>query len=286
MRPGVETFLQHISTMYEVVVYSDQLEIDVEHVVKMIDKTGRVHTFSRHATKYRKGTHFRDLSKLNRNPARVLYMSAHALESCLQPENCLTIKSWTPETDDTELLDLIPFLEYFAVYNPFDIREVVAVYQGHDIVQMLYEECKEIESMLSTERSCQPEGATRNEQQRREVDDCMRPQGCSVVVDAALVLRSNGFVPAAAPVPAPGNGRAPARSRSWLQPPALHRLATPVPGHGRARPSQGRGRSRLCRGCPLPAPGPLQAVAAEATVTGHRRKKGHLILSAVSRFSL
>jgi import inner membrane translocase subunit TIM50 len=105
------------------------------------------------------------LSKLNRNPAQVIYISGHALESCLQPENCLPIKPWKLETDDTQLIDLIPFLdcklyeiEWFfvlgfeiclvlrpvesdkltnaadlAMSRITDIRPVLASFQGRDI---------------------------------------------------------------------------------------------------------------------------------------------------------
>ena len=53
-----------------------------------------------------------DLSKLNRDPAKVLYLSGHALEDCLQPENCVPIKPCKQhDKDDTALLDFIPFLE-------------------------------------------------------------------------------------------------------------------------------------------------------------------------------
>lgn len=48
---------------------------------------------------------------LNRDPAKVIYISGHALESSLQPENSIQIKPWQGEPDDTALLDLIPFLE-------------------------------------------------------------------------------------------------------------------------------------------------------------------------------
>lgn len=55
---------------------------------------------------------WQDLSKLNRDPAKVLYLSGHALESCLQLENCVPIKPWLQhDRDDTALLDFIPFLE-------------------------------------------------------------------------------------------------------------------------------------------------------------------------------
>lgn len=57
-----------------------------------------------------------DLSKLNRDPGKILYVSGHAFENSLQPENCVPIKAF--KTDDmgevpldTALLDLIPFLE-------------------------------------------------------------------------------------------------------------------------------------------------------------------------------
>nr|BAK06361.1 predicted protein [Hordeum vulgare subsp. vulgare] len=147
-RPGVEAFLQHMSTLYEVVVYSDQLQMYVDPVVERLEpKDGQVqiHKLSRPATKYQDGKHYRDLSKLNRNPAQVLYVSAHALESCLQPENCVAIKPWKLEIDDTELLDLIPFLEYLAMARPSDIRAVLASYQGHDVAKEFRKRNKELE---------------------------------------------------------------------------------------------------------------------------------------------
>ena len=55
--------------------------------------------------------HGQDLSKLNRDPAKILYVSGNAFESSLQPENCVPIKPYKLEADDTALLDLIPFLD-------------------------------------------------------------------------------------------------------------------------------------------------------------------------------
>jgi import inner membrane translocase subunit TIM50 len=41
-----------------------------------------------------------------------MYLSGHALESCLQPENAVPIKPWLhTDKDDTALVDFIPFLE-------------------------------------------------------------------------------------------------------------------------------------------------------------------------------
>ncbi|XP_047044642.1 mitochondrial import inner membrane translocase subunit TIM50-like [Lolium rigidum] len=133
-RPGVDAFVQYMSQFYEVVVYSDQTSMYVDPVIERLDPKGYImYRLSRPATKYQDGKHYRDLSKLNRKPEHVLYISAHALESCLQLENCVSIKPWKLETDDTQLLDLIPFLEYLATARPTDVRPVLASFQGQDI---------------------------------------------------------------------------------------------------------------------------------------------------------
>lgn len=143
-RPGVDAFLDHMAKFYEIVVYSDQPPMYVEPVFERLNSRGTIaHRLSRPATKYLDGKHYRDLSKLNRNPAQVIYLSAHALESCLQPENCVEIKPFKLENNDTQLLDLIPFLEYVAMTRPSDIRSVLASYKGHDVATEFIERSRE-----------------------------------------------------------------------------------------------------------------------------------------------
>ncbi|KAJ6751800.1 hypothetical protein OIU85_002235 [Salix viminalis] len=130
-RPGVDDFLQHVGKFYEIVVYSDQLSMYVDPVVERLDTNHFIrYRLSRSATKYQDGKHYRDLSKLNRDPGKILYVSGHAFENSLQPENCVPIKAF--KTDDmgevpldTALLDLIPFLEYVARNSPSDIRKII-----------------------------------------------------------------------------------------------------------------------------------------------------------------
>ncbi|CAN6332431.1 unnamed protein product [Urochloa humidicola] len=142
-RPGVDAFLEHMSRLYEVVVYSDQPPMYVEPVLERLNRGTISHRLSRPATKYLDGKHYRDLSKLNRKPNQVIYLSAHALETCLQPENCVNIRPFKLENDDTQLLDLIPFLEYVAMARPSDIRTVLTSYQGHDVAAEFIERSKE-----------------------------------------------------------------------------------------------------------------------------------------------
>ncbi|KAH7660590.1 mitochondrial import inner membrane translocase subunit TIM50 protein [Dioscorea alata] len=152
-RPGVDAFLEHLAKFYEIVVYSDQLSMYVDPVIERLDQKGCIrYRLSRAATKYQDGKHFRDLSKLNRDPARILYVSGHALESSLQPENCVPCKPWKLENDDTALLDLIPFLEYVALHRPADIRSVLASYQGHDIPSEFIERSKEHQRRMQEQK--------------------------------------------------------------------------------------------------------------------------------------
>ncbi|KAL5126257.1 Mitochondrial import inner membrane translocase subunit TIM50 [Glycine soja] len=149
-RPGVDAFLEHLAQFYEIVVYTDEQNMFVDPVIERLDTKHCIrYRLSRPATKYQDGKHFRDLSKLNRNPGKVLYLSGHALESCLQPENCLPIKAWQQQDiDDTALLDFIPFLEFVARSSPPDIRPVLASYQGCDIPSEFIRRSKEHQSYV------------------------------------------------------------------------------------------------------------------------------------------
>ncbi|KAK9084632.1 hypothetical protein Sjap_025043 [Stephania japonica] len=155
-RPGVDAFLEHLAQFYEIVVYSDQSSMYVDPVIERLDRKGCIrYRLSRSATRYQNGKHYRDLSKLNRDPRRVLYVSGNALESSLQPENCVPIKPWKLEANDNALIDLIPFLEYVARHRPADIRPVLASYQGRetrDIASEFIERSKEHQRRMQQQK--------------------------------------------------------------------------------------------------------------------------------------
>uniref|UniRef100_A0A2P2KK22 Mitochondrial import inner membrane translocase subunit TIM50 n=1 Tax=Rhizophora mucronata TaxID=61149 RepID=A0A2P2KK22_RHIMU len=157
-RPGVDDFLQHMAKFYEIIVYSDQLNMYVDPVVERLDTNHCIrYRLSRSATKYQEGKHYRDLSKLNRDPNKIIYVSAHGLENSLQPENCVPINPFTiddkgEEPLDTALLDLIPFLEYVARASPADIRTVLASYEKKDIAKEFIERSKDYQRRMQEQR--------------------------------------------------------------------------------------------------------------------------------------
>ncbi|CAN8321939.1 unnamed protein product [Cochlearia groenlandica] len=152
-RPGVDAFLEHLAKFYEIIVYSDQMDMYVFPVCETLDPNGYIrHRLARGATKYENGKHYRDLSKLNRDPKRILYVSGNAFESSLQPENCVPIKPYKLESDDTALVDLIPFLEYVARNSPADIRPVLASYERKDVAKEFIDRSIEYQKRMQEQR--------------------------------------------------------------------------------------------------------------------------------------
>lgn len=82
------------------------------------------------------GEHCRDLSKLNRDLSKVLFVTSKKREkTCMQPENTIVIDDWTNmDPSDTTLLDLVPMLQLIVLRQVPDTRTVCASYQGKDVV--------------------------------------------------------------------------------------------------------------------------------------------------------
>ena len=141
-RPGANDFLQHMSQFYEVVVFSDQLSSYADPIIERLDPThsclsGRLY---REATQYKNGYYLRDLTKLNRNMGKVIYVTARP-KTAVQQENVVVINPYrvrgegspgggpTEGRVDTTLLDLMPFLESIVRLNVQDVQEVLESYK-------------------------------------------------------------------------------------------------------------------------------------------------------------
>eukprot|EP00850_Spirogloea_muscicola_P020930 SM000231S07477 [mRNA] locus=s231:47708:50703:+ [translate_table: standard] len=102
-RPGVEAFLDNMAQYFEIVVFSDQLNTFVDPILDRVDQKGCIrYRLYRDGTQYTNGQFLRDLSKLNRDENKVMYITGH-------PETCV------------------------ARQRPADTRAVLASYKGQDI---------------------------------------------------------------------------------------------------------------------------------------------------------
>lgn len=134
-RPGIDAFLRQVSQFYEVVVFTDQLQTYADPILDRLDPHRQYihYRLYRDATRYTGGEHVRDLSQLNRDLSRVILVSPHKKAFRLQPDNAIEIRPYKLETDDTVLLDLMPFLESICRSNITDVRQVVRSYKGLDV---------------------------------------------------------------------------------------------------------------------------------------------------------
>jgi len=111
-RPGVDTFLQRVGPLFEVVVFTASLSKYADPVLDLLDSTRVVHhrLFREACTNY-KGNFVKDMGRLGRDIKKVLIIDNSPSSYMFHPENSVPCESWYDDEQDTELLDLIPLLE-------------------------------------------------------------------------------------------------------------------------------------------------------------------------------
>ncbi|KAI0839246.1 NIF-domain-containing protein [Hypoxylon sp. FL0890] len=133
-RPGVDYFLRYLSQYYELVLFTSVPFAIGEPLVRKLDPFRFiVWPLFREATKYKDGEIVKDLSYLNRDLSKVIIIDTKPEHVRDQPENAIILKPWTGDPKDTELVSLIPFLEYIHTMQYKDVREVLKSFQGKHI---------------------------------------------------------------------------------------------------------------------------------------------------------
>ena len=149
-RPGLQQFLDFASHYYEIVVFSSMSAGFTDPVMERVDpmRTRIAYRLGRADCKFtKKGVYVRDLSKLGRDLSNIVYVTASPETFELQPDNGIAVSKFKLEEGDndeeklkavydTELLDLIPFLESLATANRTnipDVRTVIKTYRGKNV---------------------------------------------------------------------------------------------------------------------------------------------------------
>ena len=124
-RPGVDEFLFEMGKHFEVVIFTASLSkyanplldrLDVHNVI-----TGRL--FREHCT-YVDQCYVKDLSRLGRDVDQTLIIDNSPTCYAFQPRNAMPCMSWFDNQNDSELLEMIPWLAKLAqestVYETLD----------------------------------------------------------------------------------------------------------------------------------------------------------------------
>ncbi|KAG2228813.1 hypothetical protein INT48_006017 [Thamnidium elegans] len=105
-RPGVDDFMKRMGELYEIVIFTASLS---KYADPVLDK------FDLH----------KDLSRLGRDLKSVIILDNTPASYSFHPSNAVPVSTWFNDQHDSELIDLIPFLEDLAKVD--DVVDVLDI---------------------------------------------------------------------------------------------------------------------------------------------------------------
>ncbi len=82
-RPGAADFIYQMGQYYEIVIYTDETNMYADPIINRLDPYRVIpYRLYRQDTQYVNGKHVRDLSKLNRDPSQVMFLSGEEGGRC------------------------------------------------------------------------------------------------------------------------------------------------------------------------------------------------------------
>ncbi|KAI8047648.1 HAD-like domain-containing protein [Thamnidium elegans] len=125
-RPGVDDFMKRMGELYEIVIFTASLSKYADPVLDKFDLHKVVnHRLFRESCYSYKGTYIKDLSRLGRDLKSVIILDNTPASYSFHPSNAVPVSTWFNDQHDSELIDLIPFLEDLAKVD--DVVDVLDI---------------------------------------------------------------------------------------------------------------------------------------------------------------
>ena len=114
VRPGVDKFLESISKLFEIVIFTASLSNYASPLLDILDPNNKIkyRLYRDHCT-FINGIYIKDLKKLNRNLKDLIIVDNSPLAYAFDIDNGLPIKTWYEDKDDVELSKIIKILEFW-----------------------------------------------------------------------------------------------------------------------------------------------------------------------------
>eukprot|EP00359_Climacostomum_virens_P001540 CAMPEP_0204898424 /NCGR_PEP_ID=MMETSP1397-20131031/1281_1 /ASSEMBLY_ACC=CAM_ASM_000891 /TAXON_ID=49980 /ORGANISM="Climacostomum Climacostomum virens, Strain Stock W-24" /LENGTH=237 /DNA_ID=CAMNT_0052066273 /DNA_START=2072 /DNA_END=2785 /DNA_ORIENTATION=- len=114
-RPGVDQFLAHIAHKFEVVIFTASVSKYADPLIDKLDSYSVVSSrLFRESCVIHNGLYVKDLTRLGRELSQTMIIDNSPNSYKFQPENAIPIRSWFDDTDDVELIKLLPILDQLA----------------------------------------------------------------------------------------------------------------------------------------------------------------------------
>ncbi|KHN83932.1 Mitochondrial import inner membrane translocase subunit TIM50 [Toxocara canis] len=133
-RPALDYFLDIVGyPNFEVVIYTSESSMTAPQVIESFDPKQRImYKLYRDCTKYMNGHHVKDLSRLNRDLSKVIFIDFDPKSFQLNPENVLRVPKWEGDMNDTSLVDLAELLKTIHLSDVDDVRPTLQYYSQFD----------------------------------------------------------------------------------------------------------------------------------------------------------
>ena len=127
VRPGAREFLENVSTIFEIVVFTASLSEYANPVLDFVDKNKKCNfrLYREHCCSFNNGftsSFTKDLKKLDRDMNYLIIIDNNPKSYILNKENGVPIKTWVEDVNDRELYKLIPYLLFLGSENVKDVR--------------------------------------------------------------------------------------------------------------------------------------------------------------------
>lgn len=132
-RPYVDEFLSKMSQHFEIVVFTASISQYANPLLDRLDINNVItHRLFREHCVYNRGLYIKDLRKLGRELKDMIIVDNNPVSYTVNQDNGIPIPTWHYDKTDTELLKLIPILEFLAYVD--DVRGYVKkIVSGNEI---------------------------------------------------------------------------------------------------------------------------------------------------------
>ena len=135
VRPGAIDFLNKMSELFEIVIFTASVSKYALPIINFIDKENKCEfkLFREHCSIFNNGF-TKDLKRLSRDLNNLIILDNNPNCFFLNKENGFPIKTWIDDIHDKELFKIIPYLKFLANEKIKDVRPILTkIKRGNDI---------------------------------------------------------------------------------------------------------------------------------------------------------